>query len=344
MTSCYLMARCFDVPVLPSAIAAQLCILLFVPALLIVLMPTNFCLTPGDAVVYAPYMIALGLLGRIEPGPWRRWAPITAGLFATLLYGFYADPMWASVNGFCWAVAFAVVTFSPLRIKGILLRVSALACYGALFIFCGAAGYLETISQYTARVQYPALVDRQRSFALVSALTGSPNMRIFYVACALGWLLGLVLSRGRQRALAAAAAVSFIAWIAYSTVYLLLLDAVWVPPIPLYFEHGLWALYMTAAVAGYWGVLQTAAGLTQRLVMALKRRSYAAVPVGLPHRLFGIGGEIESQSFCALAVSSHWASPPSFQQRSLITRFTIPARAPRFITCLGLPSLSFSSI
>jgi hypothetical protein len=44
----YVMMRCFDVPVLPSALAAQSCIALFAPALH---MPTNFCLTPADALI-----------------------------------------------------------------------------------------------------------------------------------------------------------------------------------------------------------------------------------------------------------------------------------------------------
>jgi hypothetical protein len=49
--SCYVMMRCFDVPILPSAIAAQLCVVLFGPAVLILKLATVFCLTPGNAVV-----------------------------------------------------------------------------------------------------------------------------------------------------------------------------------------------------------------------------------------------------------------------------------------------------
>src|SRR6266851_1815142 len=40
--ACYIMARCFDLPVVPSAIAAQLCIVLFAPAIFIVDTPRNF--------------------------------------------------------------------------------------------------------------------------------------------------------------------------------------------------------------------------------------------------------------------------------------------------------------
>jgi hypothetical protein len=295
MTSCYVMARCFDVPVVPSAIAAQLCILLFAPALLIVLMPTNFCPVPGDAVVYAPYMVALGLLARIEPGSWRRFALITVGIFTMTFYSIYADPLWAVVCGFCWAVAFAVVTVSPLRIKTILLRIGALTCCAMLLVVIGTAGYLETISQYTARAQYPGLIDRPRTFQLVSALNWSTNMRVFYVSCAVGWLLGLVTLRGRARVLVTAAVISFAAYVTYSTVYLLLANAhPWVLPIPLYLEQSLCVLYIAGAVAGYWGMLPIAARLVRRRcvdeITALSARSPAL------SLLFGIAGEPRSRS------------------------------------------------
>src|SRR6516225_7468511 len=84
---------CFDAPVLLSALAAQSCIVLFAPALLLLHMPTNFCLTPADAVVYAPYMIALGLLARLQPGSWRSWGVKAAGISALVLYSIYCDPL-----------------------------------------------------------------------------------------------------------------------------------------------------------------------------------------------------------------------------------------------------------
>jgi hypothetical protein len=96
-------------------------------------------------------------------------------------------------------------------------------------------------------------------------------MRILYVICAIGWLLGLLALRGRARVLAAAAATSFVAYLAYSTVYLLLLNAVWVPPIPIYLEHSLCALYIAGAAAGYWGVLLAEARLTRRVAAAVSR-------------------------------------------------------------------------
>src|SRR5205807_987461 len=115
-----------------------------------------------------------------------------------------------------------------------------------------------------------------------------------YAACMLGWLVGLVTLRGPPWVLTAAATASFVAYVAYSTVYLLLLNAVWVPPIPVYLEHSLCVLYLAGAVAGYWGVLQTAAWLPRRLA-AVVNLGPAGVPRLAPavaplSRLFGVPG------------------------------------------------------
>jgi hypothetical protein len=159
--ACYVMARCFDVPVVPSALAAQLCLVLFAPALLIVYMPTNFCLTPADAVVYAPYMVTLGLLARMEPGSWRRFGLMTGGILALLLYSVYADPLFTFVAAVSWLIPFAVVSFGSLRLKTILFRCAALAACVGLFLVSGVLVYLYTLSQSTGRVQYPGLLDRE---------------------------------------------------------------------------------------------------------------------------------------------------------------------------------------
>jgi hypothetical protein len=313
MIACYTMARCFDMPIVPSALAAQLCILLFAPALLIVSFPAMFCLTPGNAVVYAPQMIALGLLARIEPGSsWRRLALLATGIVVLTSYGVYLDPMWSMVNGFAWAVAFAIVTIGPFRLKAVLLRSAALGSFGVLLLVSGAASYLYTLSQYIARVHYPALLDRPRNVWTTSALAYPPaphlvSMRTFYLACAVGWLVGLLTLRGRPRVLAAAAATSFAAYLAYAAVHLLLLNTVWVAPIPLYVEHSLFALYIAGAIAGYWGVLRAGArimrpiasaacrpcaGVLQSTLAGLRPAALfriAAAPRSLPPRLAALG-------------------------------------------------------
>src|SRR5262249_25610383 len=65
--ACYVMARCFDVPVLPSIIAAQLSIILFGPLAYMFVFYQVFWINPGIAVVYAAPLIALGIIGRLEP-------------------------------------------------------------------------------------------------------------------------------------------------------------------------------------------------------------------------------------------------------------------------------------
>src|SRR3984893_4031902 len=128
--ACYAMARCFDVGVIASAIAAQLCIVLFAPMVLVLTLLTTFCINAGIAVTYAPHMVALGLLSRLELGSWRRIALIAAGILALLSYSLCCDPLWTMVDGISWSVAFAVVVLSPLQLKTIALRAAALAGCG----------------------------------------------------------------------------------------------------------------------------------------------------------------------------------------------------------------------
>lgn len=263
--ACYLMARCFDVPVLPSILAAQSTIVLFAPAVLIVHLPSLFCLIPGNAVVFAPHMVALGLLGRVAPGPWRNLALATAGITALLFYSLYCEPLWTLVNGISWALPFAIVTFGALRWRTILARGAVLGFFIALLVLSGAAEYLHTLSQYTARVQFPMVLDRVRGPELVSALSYSPNMKTFYFGCMLGWLIGLVALRGRPRVLVAAGFITFIAWVAYSVVYVMILNKPWIPPIPIYGEQCLIPLYLASAIAGYWGALRVTANWAFRV-------------------------------------------------------------------------------
>ena len=278
----YVMMRCFDVPVLPSALAAQSCIALFAPALLLVYTPTNFCLTPADAVVYAPYMIALGLLARTEAGSWRTFGSMAAAISALIIYSVWCDPLFTMIPAMSWAVPFAVVTVSPLQLKTVMVRGAALvSCLGVLLV-SGAANYLYTMSQYTARVQFAETLDRVHGPQYVSAMTYSPNMKYFYAACALGWLLGLVTLRGRSRVLVLAAVAAFAVWAGYSISYLLLSNTAWILPIPIYMEQCLFPLFLSAAVGGYWGSLSAIASLVARDAAPLIRRARVLVRKPFP--------------------------------------------------------------
>jgi hypothetical protein len=278
----YVMMRCFDVPVLPSALAAQSCIALFAPALLLVHAPTNFCLTPADAVVYAPYMIALGLLARTEASSWRAFSSTAAGISALIMYSIWCDPVWTMNAAMSWAMPFAVVTVSPLQAKTIMARAAALgSCLGVLLL-SGAANYLYTMSQYTARVNFAETFDRVHAAQYVSAMSYSPNMKYFYVACMLGWLLGLVTLRGRSRVLVLAAVTAFAVWAGYGISYLVLSNTAWIPPIPIYVEDCLFPLFLAAAVAGYWDSMSATVLLVARGASPLIRRVCALVRQRVP--------------------------------------------------------------
>src|SRR5258708_22487465 len=148
--SCYVMARCFDLPPLPSVIAAQLCLVWFGPIAPLLGFTSNFVLLPGLAAVYAPYMLALGLLARLEPGRVRDILPIAVAVPALIFYSLCCDPLWSVVTAMSWAVPLAVVAFSPLRIKAIILRCAALAATLALLALSGPLLYAYTLTQSTA--------------------------------------------------------------------------------------------------------------------------------------------------------------------------------------------------
>src|SRR5260370_10409963 len=269
----YIMARCFDVPVVPSAIGAQLSIILFAPTAFILQLATVFCIMTGNAVVYAPHMIALGLLARLEPGSWRNFGLATAGIFALLFYSLCCDPLWSIVHGFGWAAAFAVVAFGRLHLKTILVRCAALGCSAVLLFLSGAAEYAYTLTRYTARPHFPDSGDRPRvPDFLASELFYSPYAKYFYILWALGWLLGVLTLRGRARLLVVTSIVSSLLLLVYSLLYLLL-NVRWQVPLPVYLAHGLFALFAISAVAGYWGALRVAAQSIRRIAAIVAQRA-----------------------------------------------------------------------
>src|SRR5215831_2283541 len=95
--ACYLMARLFDLPKLPSIIAAQLSIMLVGVAARALAFSPVFVSIPGLAVVYAPHLLALGLLARLSPNRPQVFIIIAAGILGLLFYSLYCDPLWTMV-------------------------------------------------------------------------------------------------------------------------------------------------------------------------------------------------------------------------------------------------------
>src|SRR5262249_35236478 len=267
--ACYAMARCFDLPRLPSIIAAQLSIMLFPPAALALAFAPVFISVPGLAIVYAPHLLAFGLLARLSPH--RRHALfIAGGLLALLLYSLYCDPLWTMVSGLAWIVPFGVVTFGPLRRDTIFVRCAVLGGCVAVLLLSGALEYVYSLSQYTARVQFPDLMERPRLPVFTSVFFRSKFATYFYWFCVLGWALGIWLLRGRLRILVLAGSVSALSLFTYSTAYLYL-EGNWWLPVPIYIEHALFALFWTGAIAGYWGGLEALAARLRRSMQEAER-------------------------------------------------------------------------
>src|SRR5215468_10491802 len=135
--ACYLMARLFDLPRLPSIVAAQLSVMLFAPAARAMAFSVVFVSIPGLAVVYAPHLLALGLLARLSPNRPQVFI-IGGGILMLLFYSLYCDPLWTMVSGVAWIVPFGVVAFGSLRRDTILVRCAVLAGCVAVLSLSGA--------------------------------------------------------------------------------------------------------------------------------------------------------------------------------------------------------------
>jgi hypothetical protein len=252
--ACYIMARCFDVPVLPSIVAAQLSIVLFGPFAYLLIFYQVFWINPGIAVVYAPQLVALGIIARLEPSRITDFIFAGVAIFALLLYSLICDPLWTMISGIGLAGAFAIVALSPLRVRPVLVRCAALGCCLALLLISGAIGYLYTLTQYSGRVWFSDTLAYVPQAFLASIVFISPKtMGSYYGLCALGWVLGVLFARGGVRVLVMAGLVSFGFVVVYGGTFLLMRKWWW--PLPLYIEHSLFPLFTTAAVAGYWAAL-----------------------------------------------------------------------------------------
>ena len=239
------MMLCFDTGIICAVVAAMCTLVLFAPAMLIYGTPSVFCLNPGLAAVYAPHMVALGLLTRLER--WDQFAPTVICLLLCLLLSALFEPMWTVVHGFCWSLAFAVIAFG----KAKWLRIAALVLC-AIVIGITIGPYLWTLSEYTARVQFKRMVDRAHWIAFVRA--ASPFMNVFYFLAISGCIIGAALERDRRELLCLAALATFAGYVLFACLFLLLPQTPWSAPIPYYVEHAVIPLYICGGVVGWWAL------------------------------------------------------------------------------------------
>src|SRR5262249_2714411 len=126
----------------------------------------------------------------------RQFALVTLGMIACLLYSIYCDPAFTMIPAISWSVAFATVVLHPLRLDDVAIRAAAIACCLAVLVVSGAAIYLYSLSEYSSRVQYAAIVDRVRGIGFVTIFTLSSLIYYFYIAFAVGLVAGFFAARG----------------------------------------------------------------------------------------------------------------------------------------------------
>jgi hypothetical protein len=245
-----------------------------------------FWINPGIAVVYAPHLVALGILGRLEPGRIKHFILATGGIFILLLYSLSCDPLWTMISGIGLVAAYAVVALSPLRIRPILVRCAALGCCVVPLLISGAGEYLYTLSRYSARVWFSEEFAYVPAPTLASIVIIAPKtMGAFYAICMLGLLLGALFACGRTRVLVLAGLVSSVFALAYGATFLMMRK--WWLPLPLYVEHSVFPLVITAATAGYWSALRatgsrivlTLGRLRDKIASLIRKRQLSAAPL-----------------------------------------------------------------
>src|SRR3954447_11058501 len=79
----------------------------------------------------------------------------------------------------------------PARRDIILARCAVLGGCVAILLLSGALEYVYSLSQYTARVQFPDLLERPRTLLFTSVLFRSKYAAYFYCWCVPGWMLGI---------------------------------------------------------------------------------------------------------------------------------------------------------
>jgi hypothetical protein len=258
---CYVMARCFEAPLVPSIIAAQLVIVLAAPLVRVMGMFYQMLwLNPGLATIYGASLAALGVFASLHPGRVRSFIYAAGGVFGLLLYGICCDPFWIVISGLGLAGGFAVVLFFPWGLRQILFRAAVLGSSATLLAASGALVYVYTLSRYNARVWFPDLLyytPAAARFLGSVSLIFPKTFTCYYAPCGVGWLLGLIFARGRPRLLVCAALGSLIFFISYAVAYEL--SARWTLPLPIYIEEPAMPLFTTAAVVGYWAALDAIA-------------------------------------------------------------------------------------
>jgi len=317
-TACYVLMRCFDVPPLPSIVAAQLVIVLFGPLALMFVFYQVFWINPGTATVYAAELVALGVLGRLQPGRLRDFILATGAIFVLFLYSLACDPLWAVIGGIAMYGAFAVVTLHPLRWRPILVRGGALGGAAVLLIASGALGYVYTLSQYTSRVAFSDQI-YYTGVPILASLLFNPNSSagtVFYAFCGAGWLLGALLGSGRMRVLVLGGLASFCLLVIYGVSFLLLPK--WWLPVPILVEHAAFPLFIASAGTGYWAAL---CRVRLRAVLLLTRARAKAVSTQWLQRLMVLPPSFPAAPRARLRLS------PSARLGALVIAVAVPVAA-----------------
>jgi hypothetical protein len=275
----YCLARTADLSLGASVVAAQLGAFAFPPLYHAAGLFSNFDLMPGAGLTVALFTLLLCVVLRLREVSWRSFAwgaALSAGLIGYIVFN---DPLTMGVMGFSFLVPFAVATLEGRRPAVIALRLSVLATAAAILYAMGLVDYVLAMDHYTARFYLKEEFFRPQTTDFVSALYDFPEAGRTYAFFLSGWLVGLVLCRGRPRVLVWIAALNFCWLLLYGALYLFS-GITWFAPLPIYVEEYTLHIAALGAVAGW-------AALVERVVSLRVAPSAAVAAMLVPALIVG---------------------------------------------------------
>jgi hypothetical protein len=256
----YALARTVDLPLGTAVISAQLGAFAFPPLYHEAGLFSNYDLMPGAALTVALFTLLLCVILRLREASWRSFGVAVALSTGLISYIVFNDPLTMGVIGFSFLLPFGVVVLEGRRAAVIGLRLLVLATTAAILYAVGLVDYILAMDHYTARYYFSPEFFRPQTTDFVSVLFDFPEAVRTYAFLVPGWLLGLLLCRGRQRLIAVMATLNFLWIVMYGAVYLFS-TIYWFAPLPLYLEEYTIHLAGIGAVTGWVALLRWIVGV-----------------------------------------------------------------------------------
>src|SRR5262249_31395124 len=260
----YVLARASGLGRVGAGVAAQMPTIAFPPFYVVFGLHSQYTLVPPTAVTVGLQTLALVVVLRTRSG--RPAAVATSGaLIAVLFYcALVVDPLFFIAALMSMMIVTGVFVVGGRDRSIVLGRVATFLVSGLILYALGGVDFVVYLIKVTARDFYKAEFLRSQIPSDASMLFAHPvGFGRTLVVLAAGWILGLCLTSGRRRLLAAACVVHWGAIAVQATVYLFA-NVDWPGLLPTYLEVAAFHVYLAGAVSGWLAGAERALTWSQR--------------------------------------------------------------------------------